>query len=44
VFRTDFEILVSCYVLETEELIKQRYEWQKCNMGVKSWAMKLKEE
>jgi hypothetical protein len=27
-----------------EELIKQCYEWQKCNMGVKSWAVELKEE
>jgi hypothetical protein len=30
--------------LETEEPIKQCYEWQKCNMRVKSWAMELKEE
>jgi hypothetical protein len=28
---------------EREESIKQCYEWQKCNMGVKSWAMELKE-
>jgi hypothetical protein len=30
--------------LEAKEPIKQRHEWQKCNMGVKSWAMELKEE
>jgi hypothetical protein len=30
--------------LETEEPIKQCYEWQKCNMGVKSWAMEVKEK
>jgi hypothetical protein len=30
--------------LEMEEPIKQLCEWQKCNMGVKSWAMGLKEE
>jgi hypothetical protein len=30
--------------LEMEEPIKQCYEWQKCNMGVKSWAMEMKEE
>ena len=29
---------------ETEEPIKQCYEWQKCNMGVKSCAMRVKEE
>jgi hypothetical protein len=30
--------------LEIEELMKQCCEWQKCNMGVKSLAMELKEE
>jgi hypothetical protein len=30
--------------LEAEEPIKRGYEWQKCNMGVKSWAMEVKEE
>jgi hypothetical protein len=30
--------------LETEEPIKQCYEWQKCSMRVKSWAMEVKEE
>jgi hypothetical protein len=30
--------------LEIEEPIKQCYEWQKNNMGVKSWAMELKTE
>jgi hypothetical protein len=30
--------------LEKEGLIKQCYEWQNYNMGVKSWAMELKEE
>jgi hypothetical protein len=30
--------------LETEQRIKPCYEWQKCNTGVKSWAMELKEE
>jgi hypothetical protein len=29
---------------ETEEPIKQCYEWQKCNIGVKSSAMEVKEE
>jgi hypothetical protein len=28
--------------LETEELIKRCYEWQKCNVGIKSWAMEGK--
>jgi hypothetical protein len=27
-----------------EEPIKRFYEWQKCNIAVKSWAMVLKEE
>jgi hypothetical protein len=30
--------------LETEESIKQCYEWQKCNMGVRNWATEVKEE
>jgi hypothetical protein len=30
--------------LETEEPIKQCYEWQKCNTGIKSWAMEVKEQ
>jgi hypothetical protein len=30
--------------LETEEPIKHCYEWQKCNVGIKSWAVELKEE
>ena len=30
--------------LETKEPIKQCYEWQKCNVGIKSWAMEVKEE
>ena len=29
---------------ETEEPIKQCYEWQKCNMRVKSWAREVKEK
>jgi uncharacterized phage-like protein YoqJ len=27
-----------------EEPIKQCYEWQTCNLGVKSWAMEVTEE
>jgi hypothetical protein len=27
-----------------ENPVKQCYEWQKCKMGVKSWATELKEE
>lgn len=34
--------IVMC--LETEEPIKQCSEQQKCNMGVKSWTIELKEE
>jgi hypothetical protein len=30
--------------LEMEEPIKQCYEVQKCNVGIKSWAMEVKEE
>jgi hypothetical protein len=30
--------------LETEKPIKQCYEWQKCSVGIKSWAMEVKEE
>jgi hypothetical protein len=30
--------------LETKEPIKQYYEWQKCNVGIKRWAMEVKEE
>ena len=29
---------------EIEEPIKQCYEWQKSNMGVKNWAVELKGE
>jgi hypothetical protein len=29
---------------EMEQPIKQCYEWQKYNIGVKSWAMEVKEE
>jgi hypothetical protein len=34
----------SLMFLETEQPIKQRYEWQKCNVGIKRWAMEVKEE
>jgi hypothetical protein len=34
----------SVMFLETEERIKQCYEWQKCNIGINSWAMEVKEE
>ena len=34
----------SVMFLENEEPIKQCYVWQKCNIGIKSWAMKVKEE
>jgi hypothetical protein len=34
----------SVMFLETEEPIKQCYEWQKCNIGIKSCAMEMKEE
>jgi hypothetical protein len=30
--------------LEKEEPITQCYEWQKCNIGIKSWAMEVKKE
>jgi hypothetical protein len=34
----------SVMFLETEEPTKYCYEWQKCNMGIKSWAVEVKEE
>jgi hypothetical protein len=34
----------SVMFLEKEQPIKQCYEWQKCNIRIKSWAMEVKEE
>jgi hypothetical protein len=44
VFRTDFKLLVLCYASGDRRPIKLCYEWQKCNMGIKSLAMEVKEE
>jgi hypothetical protein len=34
----------SVMFLGTEEPIKHCYEWQKCNVRIKSWAMEVKEK
>jgi hypothetical protein len=34
----------SVMFLEREEPTKQCYEWQKCNIRIKSWAMEVKLE
>ena len=42
--RPDCKILVSDYVFGCRVPIKQRCEWQKSNMSLRSWALELKKE
>lgn len=43
-YRTDCQVLVSDYVLNSQHPVKQCYEWQKSNMSMRSWTTELKEE